>query len=74
MTLNTPGDEDEKKVSFKDDTDTKDKKVEVSSNKLSKSQENNEDKYKKVKVTLNQGYDYVGEKSDIGVILALKNE
>ena len=31
-------------------------------------------KYKKGKITLHQGYDYTGEKSEIGIILALKNE
>ena len=35
---------------------------------------NDESTYKRGKITLSQGYDYKGEKAEIGIILALKNE
>ena len=70
MTLNTPtGGDEEQKVAVQDSTDLKetDSKPSVRNN-------NDNDKKSKMKVTMNQGYDYKGEKDDIGVILALKNE
>ena len=39
-----------------------------------KTSEKHEGTYKRGKVTMNQGYNYAGEKEEIGVILTLKSE
>ena len=61
---------EEKAVSFKATTETE--TVKESTTPKSTVKREHEDKYKKAKITLNQGYDYFGEKTEIGVILTLK--
>ena len=77
MTLNAST-EEKKKVMLQDPSESKDTNPDQSESK-SKSRpitktNSNDDNQSNVKVTLSQGYDYKGEKSEIGVILALKNE
>ena len=62
---------------IKDEDDTKKPFVKTSSAKQDHSDQKPTDdgKYKKGNITLlSQGYDYDGEKSEIGIILALKND
>ena len=80
MTQNTLSEEEKKKVTLQDPLEFKDNDPQQSElnykpkPKSTSRTYSDDDNQSKVKITLSQGYDYKGEKSEIGVILALKNE